>query len=159
MMSTDTIDELLIEAAQLAGWLYVEATLEGSSWQVLMDDAPDGVAIELDAPRKVLTLSAEIGAPAVAEQDKAAFHELVLRYNHHAHTTGGLCLALMPDTSGSFSLMRDIAASDLTAQELTDYMADFTQKILAWRDLMEQTPIPGDTPAAAPWHLLSGMRA
>jgi hypothetical protein len=159
MINTDVMDQLMVEAAQLADCVYVEATPDGTSWRVLMDDAhTDSVAVELDHPRNVLTLSAEVGLHAVADQDKATFHDLVLRYNHHAEMTGGLRLSLMPATPGSFSLMRDIAASDLTAQSLADQLTDFSHKALAWRELIAQPPTQADKPHTETWPL-PGMRA
>jgi hypothetical protein len=95
----------------------------------------------------------------VAEPDKKAFHEVVLAYNYYARTTSGLRLALTPAASGSFALMRDIAASDLTAQDLVAQLSDFSQKTLAWRDVMARPPAKSNISAIEAWQFLAGKRA
>ena len=123
----------------------VDACPDRDTWHLVLDEHT-GVMAELLPSRGVLALSACLGRPV--SPDRTVLNELLLRYGHAWHLTGGISASL-DDAAGEFHLLMQLGAADLTASVLREHLSTFADRVRCWRYLLSRPmngadAVPGD---------------
>ena len=130
MAIEQSIEQVMKEIGPLANLCAVRAYPAERMWQLAVDEETI-VFAELAPSGGNLVLSAELGPPP--DIDRANFYELLMRYAHAWHLTGGLRIGLA-EGDASLWLLRDCCAVDLAPLEFAEMLSDYVANIRAWRD-------------------------
>jgi hypothetical protein len=141
MALQDTINELFRQVGPAEELFAVDAYAAEAMWHVAVDDSSVLFA-ELDAKRRMLVLSADLGRPRA--DDQARIYALVLRYSHAWTATGGMRISLDGD-GGALWLLADHAADTLDLGALGGAIRQFAAVAAAWREIVGK----GSTSATA----------
>ena len=127
MDPTTTLEPVLADAAEAAGFDAVFAVEEGLSWVAIAADET-ALALEWRADAQRLVLSAEVGSVEAAD---AEMLRLLLRYNARWRETGGLRFAL--DEADVAALALDLPLDAIDSDWLADVLAGFAEAAADWR--------------------------
>ena len=130
MDSTTTLEPVLADAAEAAGFNAVFAVEEGLSWVAIAADET-ALALEWRADARRLVLSAEVGSLEAADGEML---RLLLRYNARWRETGGLRFAL--DEVDVAALVLDLPVDALDGNWLADVLAGFAEAAADWRRVL-----------------------
>ena len=136
-----TLEPVLADAAEAAGFVAVFAVEEGLSWVAIAADETV-LALEWRADARRLVLSVEVGSVEAAD---AEMLRLLLRYNARWRETGGLRFAL--DEADIAALVLDLPVDDLDGDWLADVLAGFAEATADWRRALS-SPAAARSPAA-----------
>jgi hypothetical protein len=136
MSMRDSIHQLMAEVGPVAGLHGIEAYPSENLWQIAVDETTTTFA-ELVPERDVLVLSSALGKPVT--QDRKSLYELLLRYAHVWDATGGLRMSL-DAADGDVWLLLDCPASDMTVASLARHLAEFSEKVRVWREIVGTEP-------------------
>jgi hypothetical protein len=135
-MSRQAVSALMAEVGPVGDFLAIDEYAAENLWRIAVDEQAI-VEAELDEPRGVLVLSAEI-APCPAER-RGELADLLLRYNQIWDATGGARLGV--DGENNIWLMQDLAAGALDVAALCESLKTFSVKAAGWREIAERFPL------------------
>lgn len=130
MSESQTLDELMIEAAELADLDEVIRVQEDrTAWLLGINDHDTVLAEWQEATRRMLFML-EIGP--LPEQDRERWLREVLYYNLLWRQTGGARIALLPPEE-RLQLLLDVHAEQLGATQIVTVLDNLAQVAQAWR--------------------------
>lgn len=130
-MDAESLEAILAESAEAAGFAAVFTVEDGSSWVAMAPDET-AFAIEWRAAARRLVLSADIAV--LADAGDAATLALLLRYNANWRETDGLRIAL--DSGDVATLALDLPADAIDAPWLSTVLAGFADALNGWREAL-----------------------
>lgn len=134
MSNQQNISSLMADVGPLANLLSVTEYEEDNVWTLLVDEETVLLA-DWDQSRGCLVLSGDVAEPW--EADRLYWYETLLQYNDQWQQTGGLRMSL-ESPGGKFVQMCDLAAADLTAQQLCTVIENFVLTLKGWREILAQ---------------------
>ena len=129
------VADLFARVGPVADLYAVDVYENENLWHVAVDERAV-VFAEWSAERRIVVLSADLGAPR--EESRARFHELALRYNDAWTESGGLRLAL--DGAGAATLLLDWVPARGAERELGSLLHRFAIAAAAWREALQRPP-------------------
>lgn len=112
------------------------------TWSLVFANAP-AIELTFDAGRAQLVLSADLGRPIASEE--VGTHQLLLQMNNLWRETGGLWMALKPET-GHVIQRYAVFMTGLEPERLAGIVRNFTADARNWRTVITTIPEAGSPP-------------
>lgn len=109
-------------------------------WTLFVDERLT-VLLELDEMRDVLTLSSELGEPALGLSLELL--ELTMLFNSQWKSNGGFRICRL-GTGSDFSLALELATSCLTSDRFSPAIAAFSRVFHAWKEVLAKFRAEGE---------------
>ena len=131
-MLNDDVSALMTQIGPLADLVLVDEDPDKTLWRILVTEELV-VYAELDADRRLLVMSSEIG-PAPSEGRNKLF-SLVMSYHHLWRQTGGATLSI---ADNCLWIAQAFAVDASDPMRLRDDIETFAARRAGWREILEK---------------------